>query len=65
MGTPIHIEVFSAGMKARLNPTYRRDLELSRPHIKPPGRFEQGKQKATLPFTTRTKAFGTYVWKRH
>jgi hypothetical protein len=67
MATPIRFEKFSTGLKARLNPTYRREVELHQGHrsIKPRKDFDQGNQTTALPFTTKTKAYGTYVWRRH
>jgi hypothetical protein len=66
MITPIHFEVFSNGLKARLTPTYRRELELQREHrsIKSRKGTDPGNQPTALPFTTKTKAYGTYAWRR-
>ena len=67
MIVPIHFEVFSKGMKARLNPTYRRDLVLRRERENTESwkDIDPGNQTTALPFTTKTKAYGTYVWRRH
>ncbi len=65
MITPIHFEVFASGMKARLDPTYRRDIqgqqhprcaEIQKNHA-------QGDKKTVLPFTTILKSYRTYAWK--
>jgi hypothetical protein len=63
MITHINYEVFSPAMKARLDPTYRRILQAeqhprsyrSRKNASPSG------HKTALPFTTKTRAYGTYV----
>jgi hypothetical protein len=65
MFNSIHFEVFSAGMKAKLSPTYRRNLELSRreDHVET-GKDSVQDSQTILPFTTKTKAYGTYVWRK-
>ena len=62
MVTHINYEVFSPAMKAKLDPTYRRDLQAKRyPRT---ARFwkktSQSDHKTVLPFTTVTRAYGTY-----
>jgi hypothetical protein len=65
MSNSIHFEVFSAGMKAKLSPTYRRNLELSRRQDDVETRKDLNRDNQTmLPFTTRTKAYGTYSWRK-
>jgi len=67
MIVPIHFEVFSNGMKARLNPTYRRELALQRERDDAESwkTIDTSQQTTALPFTTKTKAYGTYVGRRH
>jgi len=63
MITHINFEVFSPAMKARLDPTYRRPLQ-ARQHIRNVEfwkRTNQGDNETALPFTTKTRAYGTYV----
>ena len=62
MVTHINYEVFSPAMKAKLDPTYRRVLQAKRyPRAV---RFwkntSQSDHEAVLPFTTKTRAYGTY-----
>ena len=66
MAKSIQIEVISTGMKAKLSPTYRRNLELARRQDRSElmKNFNQNNQTTALPFTTKTKAYGTYVWRR-
>jgi hypothetical protein len=60
---PIQFEVISPGMKAKLSPTYRRNLELVRGQDRSESlkNLSQGNQTTTLTFTTETRAYGTYV----
>ena len=60
---PRYFEAFSAGMKAKLDPKYRRKLELDKPpELVDFRRVTSDEDKETaLPFTTKTKAYGTYV----
>jgi hypothetical protein len=64
---PIHFEVFSTGMKARLSPTYRREFQLNQQIGFPEllRNYDHVGQTTVLPFTTKTKAYGTYTWKKH
>jgi hypothetical protein len=66
MITSIYFEVFSTGMKARLDPKYRRLLELGRhPELVEFRRdLSQNVRETALPFTTKTKAYGTYVGRK-
>ncbi len=63
MNIDIHYEVLSPAMKMKLNPTYRRSLQAEqRPKT---DRFwknaSQSDHETVLPFTTKTRAYGTYV----
>ncbi|MGD9143382.1 MAG: hypothetical protein PVG61_06010 [Dehalococcoidia bacterium] len=63
MSTRINYEVLSPAMKTRLDPKYRRTLQAkSHPRSdrfwKNPGLSEHD---TVLPFTTKTRAYGTYV----
>jgi hypothetical protein len=65
MFTHINFEVFSPAMKAKLDMKYRRRLQANQQ----PGsnefwrRVNQSSQKTALPFTTITRAYGTYPWR--
>jgi hypothetical protein len=65
MITHINFEVFSPAMKAKLDPRYRRRVQTDQ-H---PGSAEVQKsisrndRKTALPFTTITRAYGTYCWR--
>jgi hypothetical protein len=65
MITRINFEVFSPAMKAKLDPRYRRRYQPDQ-H---PGSVEFQKSispsdhKTALPFTTLTRAYGTYNWR--
>ena len=67
MITHINFEVFSPAMKARLDPTYRRVLQ-AKQHLKNVvirKNTSRSDHKTLLPFTTKTKAYGTYVERKH
>lgn len=62
MATHINYEVFSPAMKVKLDPTFRRDLQAKRqPRTvrfwKNTSQIDHG---TVLPFTTKTRAYGTY-----
>ena len=61
MITTIHFEVFAPGMKAKLDPTYRRTVEERRPFNKAEilGRIERSSHQPMMPFTTVRKSFDT------
>ena len=63
MITRINYEVFSPAMKARLDPTYRRLHEMEQPPKNVELRRNNGHKdpETVLPFTTKTRAYGTYV----
>lgn len=62
MITAIHYEVLSPAMKVKLDPTYRRSLQAER-HQRI-DRFwnnsTRNNHETVLPFTTKTRAYGTY-----
>jgi hypothetical protein len=62
MITKIHYEVFSSAMKARLDPTYRLFTPTNQhlESVKSSGNNNQIGTKTVLPFTTKTRAYGTY-----
>lgn len=62
---PIYFEVFTPGMKARLDPTYRRDIQAQQHprYTEIQKNHDQGDKKTVLPFTTISKSYGTYAWK--
>jgi hypothetical protein len=63
MFTPFHLEVFSSGLKAKLDVKYRR-IEGQRPEtIECRRNFSPSSHETALPFTTKTRAYGTYVWR--
>jgi hypothetical protein len=66
MITHINYEVFSPAMKARLDPTYRRVIqeEQNSEIDKLYRSVYQSDHETALPFTTKTKAYGTYVRRR-
>ena len=63
MVTQIYYEVLSPAMKAKLDPAFLRFLQAEQ-HPKS-ARFwtntGQGNHETVLPFTTRTRAYGTYI----
>jgi hypothetical protein len=62
----IHYEVFSSAMKARLDPTYRLfDPAFQHPEsVKASDNHNQTGTNTVLPFTTKTRAYGTYPSKK-
>jgi len=61
MKTPFHLEAFSKGMKAKLDVNYRR-IENSDSEVKElQNKSSAGNQGKTLPFTKKTRGYGTYV----
>jgi hypothetical protein len=66
MITKIYYEVFSSAMKARLDPTYRLfDPTYQHPEsVKSSDNNSQTGTKTVLPFTTKTRAYGTYPWRK-
>jgi hypothetical protein len=65
MITHINYEVFSPAMKARLDPTYRRVLQ-AKQHLRIDRLYQSNypsDHETALPFTTKTKAYGTYAWR--
>lgn len=62
----INFEVFSPAMKAKLGPKYRRRLQADyQPESVEFWRnVDQSDQKTALPFTTKTRAYGTYNWRK-
>jgi hypothetical protein len=62
MITKIYYEVFSSAMKARLDPTYRLFAPPNQPsgNVSSSGNHSQTEIKTILPFTTKTRAYGTY-----
>jgi hypothetical protein len=60
------LEVFSPAMKAKLDPRYRRRLQEDyRPEISAFWReVDRSESKTALPFTTKTRAYGTYNWRK-
>jgi hypothetical protein len=63
MSDSFHLESFSPAMKARLDPRYRRILKEERhPEIEELRKsISRSKDETALPFTTRTRAYGTYT----
>jgi hypothetical protein len=62
MTTHINYEVFSPAMKAKLDPTYRRVLQ-AKQHPRTARFWKNSNQinhETVLPFTTITRAYGTY-----
>jgi hypothetical protein len=61
MMTTIHFEVFAPGMKARLDPTYRRACEDRRlpDRAEILGRITRSSHQALIPFTTTRKSLET------
>jgi hypothetical protein len=66
MTTSDTFEVFSPAMKARLDLKYRRRMQERRPLDNAAfwREVELSEQKTALPFTTKTRAYGTYNWKK-
>jgi hypothetical protein len=66
MITHINYEVFSPAMKARLDPTYRRAIQEEQQFgiDKLDKSICQSDHETALPFTTKTRAYGTYAWRR-
>jgi hypothetical protein len=65
MITKIHYEIFSPAMKARLDPTYRLfDPTYQHPEGVKSSNNQTG-TKTVLPFTTKTRAYGTYPSRNH
>jgi hypothetical protein len=65
MTTPFHLEVFSSGMKAKLDVKYRR-IEGQNAEIAESRRnFNLSNQAKALPFTQKTRGYGTYVWRNN
>jgi hypothetical protein len=62
MITKIYFEVFSSAMKARIDPTYRLFDLTNQPleSVKSSNNNNQTRTKTVLPFTTKTRAYGTY-----
>jgi hypothetical protein len=62
MATQIYYEVLSPAMKVKLDPKYRRVLQAEQ-HPKS-NRFwnnvSKNNHESVLPFTTKTRAYGTY-----
>jgi hypothetical protein len=58
MMTNIHFEVYASGMKAKLDPTYRRAFEDRRLPARGEilGRIAQSSHQSLMPFTTTRKA---------
>jgi hypothetical protein len=59
-------EVFSPAMKAKLDLKYRRRMQEKRPlDCEAFWRdVDLSESKTALPFTTKTRAYGTYNWKK-
>ena len=59
MITSFHFEVFAPGMKAKLDPAYRRASEEHRLPVRAEilGRVTRGSHQAFLPFTTMRRPF--------
>jgi hypothetical protein len=64
MTTPFHLEEFSPGMKAKLDIKHRRNQDQQNHVSKFNADLIPRKYKAALPFTTKTKAYGTYDWRK-
>ena len=65
MDKPFHLEVISPGMRTKLDMKYRRSFQASRESasVKLKRDLSEGKCKTALPFTTKTRAYGTYFQK--
>jgi hypothetical protein len=65
MITRINFEVFSSAMKAKLDPRYRRRFQPDQHprSIEFQKSISRSDQKTALPFTTVTRAYGTYYWR--
>jgi hypothetical protein len=63
MTTPFHLEEFSSGMKAKLDIKHRRNQDQQLQIIEPRTNYGLSNYKTILPFTTKTKAYGTYNWR--
>jgi hypothetical protein len=61
MMTNFHFEVFAPGMKAKLDPTYRREFEYSRMPAKAEmmSRIARSSHQAFLPFTSTKETLAT------
>jgi hypothetical protein len=62
MITTFHFEVFAPGMKAKLDPTYRRVYESNRLPDKAEilGKIARSSQQSFIPFTTVRKSFDIF-----
>ncbi len=62
MITNIHFEVFASGMKAKLDPTYRRGFEGHRPSDRAEilGRIARSSHQPFIPFTTIRRLCETF-----
>lgn len=63
MPKPFHLEVLSSGLKAKLDVTYRRFERQRSDIIEFRREFGRKNHGTTLPFTTKTRAYGTYSWR--
>jgi hypothetical protein len=63
MFTPFHLEVFSSGLKAKLDVKYRRIEGQRSEIIEFRKNSNPSSHETALPFTTKTRAYGTYVWR--
>ena len=66
MITHVNFEVYSPAMKARIDPIHRRARQAGQQPKS--DKFwknnSRSEHKTVLPFTTRTRSYGTYVWAR-
>ncbi|MGD0795758.1 MAG: hypothetical protein ABR958_09320, partial [Dehalococcoidales bacterium] len=62
MMTNIHFEVFAPGMKAKLDPTYRRTFESNRlpDRAEILGKIARNSQQAFIPFTTIRRPYNIF-----
>jgi hypothetical protein len=61
MKTPFHLEAFSKGMKAKLDVKYRRNEDRKSETNESKDVFSPSNHERTLPFTKKTRGYGTYV----
>ena len=64
MITHVNFEMYSPAMKARIDPVYRRALraEQQPKNVKFWKKTSRNDRKTVLPFTTKTRSYGTYAW---
>jgi hypothetical protein len=60
---PFHLEMFSPGLKAKLDVKYRRVEREQLGIVEFRKEFNLSHHNTALPFTTKTRAYGTYMWR--